>query len=229
MVKNKQLIYFLSLLYLCSCARKNINENFDNKSLEYYGTGELKSIKYSNNNDLKEKFILFSKQGDTIEYKENFIKYLENIFNYNDYSTHKYYIMNSDGDYWLNEWLTYSRNGEIIPEKSEYIYLEDKMDSINFTTIAGNFYDFNLVLFEHKDSVLTKGDTITSGKCNHLMLSKNLLQNKKILCLLQTKIFIDNGYVSSTRKIYINILQKVECQKRIPPQVRRSIGLQTKT
>lgn len=216
-IKRWQL-YVIVLMSIYSCNRLDDLDGFDNKEVKYHKSGKTKSIVYWNNLDNRKRQLEISEQGDTTEYYERYTYHMEKIHYYDDSTVHNYYIKDGNGDYWLNEWICYDSNGIILPSSSEYIYIKDKSNYIFVTAITDCFNDLNLILFDRNDKSMTKRDTIFFNQKKQLLISKDTLNNKKLLFVLRRKIDVDienDSYSIIPRRIFVNLPIKLEYQKRI--------------
>lgn len=199
---KKHLLFFLVSVILGACNPSG----YDNKKVEYYYSGNIKSIKLWNNENNNEELVLFSEKGDTLE-RKRVIGYHIGMSRYTEDSiTYSFYLLGREN--FVNEFLVQKRNKEFVQKESEYLFADYSLsDTIELSIIGYNIYSFEVQVFDLNDTILEKPyNTIISHNLDPIILPKSVINEKKLRCKV-TKLFEypDGSKEEIQRYIYLNL------------------------
>ncbi|TRX59790.1 hypothetical protein [Carboxylicivirga sp. M1479] len=87
------------------------------------------------------------------------------VFNFDGYSLdekvylekgkikHVFGQFDDKGTFWLNEWITYTNQGRILDNESQYVVVSSKHDSTEFDLIGEEELNFKLRIYNIEDSI----------------------------------------------------------------------------
>jgi len=196
-------------LILIVCLYSCINNQFDNKHVEYYDGNKVKAVEFWNNSDEDRESYQFNEEGDTT-FISKIIGNHQGIARYfNDTTLFTFSITNSDFVY---EFLL-CVGGEVISHESLYALVKKKHDGIYLEVIGDDWDRFDLVAFDLADTSLARGDTLRFDS-SLIFVPNTLVKEKRLLGLPAKIIKSPNNatYTLRVYEIYLNIPIKQEFQ-----------------
>lgn len=191
--------WIIICLLFFSCSSKD----FKFQEIIYYPDGSVKGERYWNIEMEDEFSVLFSELGDTTELRRILGSNMA-VAQFEEDTTYViYYIQGNDSVWYGNEFLTFVNN-DIIPLKSNFIYIEKNDKETRFSHIGGELDYFALVLFGLGDDFLSSGDTIRSFNDKVIVLENSQLNGKKVFALTPTKVSRGKDEYSRILTIGIN-------------------------
>ena len=191
--------FLIISIYACKFSEK---ESFD--SLNYFTNLQYDKVDTISSDPLDFSFIFyFSKNNPN-----------EKIYVEKDTVKHVFGHLSENGTFWLKEWITYTSNGVIIDNESQYVFVNTDNDSTEFILFGDDKLKFKVRIYEMQaDSVIYDGYKEIEPESRQIKVSSSELVGNPISLLYQREFIEDTVKIIREIEVFITRNTKAISQK----------------